>query len=93
MGFLCPNKPNFQKITKKINAKPNGFVTQVIHNYEQAEKLKERIRKLRQSGLEDKGAFSVENLAFKILRRTDYLRRLSSVKTMAYDKSMSINEE
>jgi len=60
---------------------------------EQAEKLKERIRKLRQSGLEDKGAFSVENLAFKILRRTDYLRRLSSVKTMAYDKSMSINEE
>jgi len=34
-----PNKPNFQKITKKINAEPNGFVTQVIHNYEQAEKI------------------------------------------------------
>ena len=34
-----PNKPNFQKITKKINAGPNGFVTQVIHNYEQAEKI------------------------------------------------------
>ena len=34
-----PNKPNFQKITKKVNSEPNGFVTQVIHNYEEAEKI------------------------------------------------------
>lgn len=34
-----PNNPNFQKITKKINSKPNGFVTQVIHNYEQVERI------------------------------------------------------
>ena len=34
-----PNNPNFQKITKKINAEPNGFVTQVIHNYQQVEKI------------------------------------------------------
>ena len=34
-----PNKPNFEKISKKINSTPNGFVTQVIHNYEQVERI------------------------------------------------------
>tara|TARA_B100000029_G_scaffold192872_1_gene190984 strand:- start:1331 stop:2071 length:741 start_codon:yes stop_codon:yes gene_type:complete len=34
-----PNNPNFQKITKKIISEPNGFVTQVIHNYEQVERI------------------------------------------------------
>tara|TARA_B100000029_G_scaffold96821_2_gene87030 strand:+ start:1032 stop:1772 length:741 start_codon:yes stop_codon:yes gene_type:complete len=33
------NKPNFQKISKKINAVPNGFVTQVIQNYEEVERI------------------------------------------------------
>ena len=27
-----PSNPNFEKIAKKVNAKPHGFVTQVIHN-------------------------------------------------------------
>ena len=35
--------------------------------------------------------FSVENLAFKVLRRNDYLHKLSSLKITAYDKMMSIN--
>jgi len=53
--------------------------------------LQERIRKFRKSGLEKGGAFSVENLAFKVLRRNEYLYKLSSLKIMSYDKMMSIN--
>jgi predicted nucleotidyltransferase len=60
---------------------------------DQADSVRNKIRKFRQSGLETGGAFSVENLAFKLLRRTDYLERLSSLRIQSYDKSMSINGE
>jgi len=60
---------------------------------ENAESVRRKIRKFRQSGLEKGGVFSVENLAFKLLRRTDYLERLSSLRIQSYDKSMSINGE
>ena len=58
-----------------------------------AEKLKEKIRKFRQAGLEDEGEFSVENLAFKMLRRDGSLDTLSNVKVSSYDQMMSIDEE
>jgi hypothetical protein len=60
------------------------------HDY--ADKLKSKIRKMRQSGLEKKGIYSVENLAFKVLRRTDYLEKLSDLKSEAYDLMMSIEQ-
>jgi len=61
--------------------------------HDEAERLKDRIRKFRQGGLEEGGAYSVENLAFKVLRRNDYLQKLSSLKILAYDKLMSMNGE
>ena len=33
------NKPNFSKITKKIEANPKGFMTQVVQNLEQVQNL------------------------------------------------------
>ena len=64
--------------------------------YEEAEKyadkLKEKIRKMRKSGLETIGAYSVENLAFKVLRRTDYLEKLSGAKRKAYDSMLSLKQ-
>ena len=59
---------------------------------DRAEKLKAKIRRLRQSGLDDIGEYSVENLAFKTLRRNGYLGKLSDVKTNAYDKLMSVED-
>jgi hypothetical protein len=56
------------------------------------DRLKEKIRKMRKTGLESKGAFSIENLAFKVLRRTDYMGKLSNFKQAAYDSKMSINQ-
>jgi len=34
-----PNNPNFEKIQKKIDAKPRGFFTQVIHSRTQVERI------------------------------------------------------
>ena len=61
------------------------------HALEEAERARDRIRKFRQSGLEKGGIFSVENLAFKVLRRNNYLQKLASLRIMSYDKTMSIN--
>jgi hypothetical protein len=55
-----------------------------------AEKIKLKIRKMRKTGLETLGAYSVENLAFKVLRRNDYLEKLSAAKREAYDSLHSL---
>jgi hypothetical protein len=56
-----------------------------------AERAKEKIRKMRQAGLDsEKGIYSVKNIAFKVLRRNGYLERLSSIKTQSYDRVMSL---
>ena len=69
----------------------------LINEYEKALKeairVRNKIRKFRQSGLEKGGIFSVENLAFKALRRNGYLEKLSSLRILSYDKTMSINGE
>ena len=59
---------------------------------EAIERLKAKIRNMRQSGLEGAGQFSVENLAFKVLRRSEELGRLSGLKAKAYDELMSIEQ-
>jgi len=67
------------------------------HNYEDALKesirIRNKIKKFRYSGLGKGGIFSVENLAFKALRRNGYLEKLSSLRMMSYDRTMSINGE
>jgi hypothetical protein len=55
--------------------------------------LKVKIRKMRQSGLETSGEYSVENLAFKVLRNTEYIKRLYDRAVEEFDKSLSIENE
>jgi hypothetical protein len=57
---------------------------------EKSDKIKERIKKMRQAGLDAAGEFSVENMVFKVLRRNGMLERLSDIKTVAYDKSVTL---
>ena len=59
--------------------------------YDLATKIKDKVKKLRQSGLNRDGVSSVENLAFKLLRNNDFLGQLSSLKALSYDKMMSTN--
>jgi homocysteine S-methyltransferase len=39
-----PSKPNFEKISKKVNSKPKGFVTQVIHDVSQVERISDYLK-------------------------------------------------
>jgi len=53
--------------------------------------ISDRIGRMRQIGLEsESGPYSAENIAFKVLRRTEYLKRLSDLKLKAYDSMMSL---
>jgi len=54
------------------------------------DRLKDKIRKFRKCGLEQGGEYSPENIAFKALRRNGYLKKLFDLKTLAYDKKMSL---
>lgn len=56
------------------------------------EQLKEKIKKLRQSGLDSKGEYSSENLAFKVLRNTGYLGKMVDMKNEYLTKELSLKE-
>jgi predicted nucleotidyltransferase len=66
-----------------------GKFKQAIRN---AEKLRDKIKRMRQAGLETKGEYSVENLAFKELRNEGQLDRLHDLRQRAYDDYLSISQ-
>ena len=56
------------------------------------EKMKEKLGDMRRAGLERSGEYSAENLAFKLLRRTGYLKKMYDAYDSDYDSYMSLNE-
>lgn len=60
--------------------------------YDYSIKLKDKIRRMRRSGLASSGAFSNENLAFKMLRINKELETLSGLKLSSYDAMMSMTK-
>jgi hypothetical protein len=81
----------YNSITKSVaeikKTMSNGDYEDVIH---MLEKLKNKIKVMRQSGLETGGEFSVENIAFKLLRRNDVMEEINDMLTDAYDSSVTI---
>lgn len=61
-------------------------------SYALASRIKEKIKKMRQGGLEKSGIYSPENLAFKMLRRSGDIEQLFTIYTAAYDKLYSIDQ-
>ena len=103
--LVIPNRKEVVIDYDDIKSKSQGYMdvlpylnTQLHReNYtnviELIDKIKGRLKRMRQSGLEKNGEYSVENLSFKILRRTNFIKRLNDIKTMAYDTQMSINNK
>ena len=60
---------------------------------EDLDTLKTKIKKMRRSGLERSGEFSVENLAFKILRRNGYIDKIYKTSRRDFDQSLSLTQE
>tara|TARA_B100000287_G_C20617704_1_gene774678 strand:+ start:113 stop:1054 length:942 start_codon:yes stop_codon:yes gene_type:complete len=58
--------------------------------YNMAKNLARKIKKFRQSGLEDKGEYSNENLTFKFLRNKGHIKILYDTRNKSYDKMMSL---
>ena len=56
-------------------------------------KLTQKIKKFRQSGLEDKGEYSNENLTFKYLRNKGHIKTLYDTRNKSYDKMMSLEND
>jgi hypothetical protein len=67
----------------------NQKYKRAIHNIE---KLQDKIKKMRKSGLEKEGEFSLENILFKILRRSDIMELIDTLKIKTYDASVTLKE-
>lgn len=77
-----------------VNAKARDLITQIEHaidgDAQDIERLRTKIRNMRRAGLDMGGEFSVENLAFKILRNEGYLDKLHNAQTKKVDKQLSL---
>ena len=59
---------------------------------EEIDELKDKIKRFRQSGLDEGGEYSYENLTFKLLRRNGYIEKLINLKSEVIDKKLSITQ-
>jgi 2'-5' RNA ligase len=59
---------------------------------QQADVLKEKVRKMRDGGLEKGGEYSTENLVYKVLRKNGYMDKLFSARDEAFDNYLSLDE-
>jgi hypothetical protein len=59
----------------------------------QMTRMAEKIKKMRQTGLEQHGEFGPENLAFKILRSQGKIKELYDARNAAKDRKLSLKEQ
>jgi len=95
-------KPQLDKASaeKKMRflAKEIDKLAALYHNkqYESAlemgDRIKDKIKRMRQTGLERAGIYAPENLAFKMLRRSGDIERLFDMYTRAYDQVYSLDQ-
>lgn len=93
-----PNKNQIPKFNKELTLNKAKILGEKIksiilklkdnpneNNIQNAESIREKIRKMRDHGLESGGEFSTENLAFKVLRKLGLIEKLKNSITNAYD--------
>lgn len=93
-------KPQLESLvlTKKIDSwvdKIESLITNIKKgglkaNEENIQKLKEKLKDYRKSGLEKEGEYSYENLVFKYLRRSRLLEKLYDTVNRQTDKELSV---
>ena len=101
---IKPSRVDFQVDWECVKIKASCFMKLIddaqgiydVENYEksykESKRLKQKIKNFRSSGLNDGGAYSVENLTFKLLRRNDYLKKLLELHIRSYDKLFSLEK-
>jgi len=99
-------KPNREKPKidfKAVESKALSIMDQIDRvedlynedNYEAVQNvsnlIRDKLKRLRRCGLEERGIYSTENIAFKVLRNNDYIKKLLDFRRKAYDEMMSLN--
>lgn len=80
-----------------VNKKARDLMTQINRavksgNVDDMDRLKNKIKNMRQAGLDSNGEFSVENLAFKILRNKKLIEKLYKAIQHGIDQKLSLDE-
>ena len=95
-----PEKENIDIPDSEIDRKALPLITKINDllsdpstTIQDIKQLKAKIKQFRQSGLEDKGEYSLENLAFKKLRNEGYLEKLKDLETKITIDSFGLNDK
>ena len=98
-----PSKKDMELDITKIREKASQFEKEIdallrskqdySFKMQEIERLKDKLKKFRKSGLDTGGEYSYENLAFKFLRRNGYLEKLANFKEELTTKSLSLKEK
>lgn len=87
---VCAIKCKAEMVSKAID-RAHSLLDQ--NKFADAHKLttviRNKVKKLRNAGLSSIGVFSVENLAFKMLRNSGFLEKLRFIATKSYDSQFS----
>ena len=76
---------------REYKAKIDDLINDKITDASDISKLKEKIYDMRRAGLQKAGEFSVENLAFKALRNTGYIKKLQGYLVKVKDTDLSLD--
>lgn len=90
-----PEKENLKIDLKKIKSKAEGIKKSIEMSKDSLEslnKIKEKIKNMRQCGLEKYGEYSVENLTFKYLRNKKVIEKMLFYIRDNFDKKFSLDE-
>tara|TARA_B100000519_G_C14162504_1_gene399991 strand:+ start:173 stop:943 length:771 start_codon:yes stop_codon:yes gene_type:complete len=83
---LCAIKCKAESIERDIDMISYLFYRKEYRkSHELSQIIRDKVKKLRQSGLDSAGVHSVENLAFKVLRNRGKLTKLMALSTQSYD--------
>lgn len=95
-----PKKENIDIPDSEIDRKAQPLIDRIndlLSNpsvtTEDIQLLKDKIKQFRKSGLDAKGEYSLENLAFKKLRHEGYLEKLKDLDTKVTTQSFDLNEK
>lgn len=83
------NNPKIIEISTEYQNRINKIVNHE-GSLEDIKKLRDEIKAMRQKGLEQNGEFSVENLVFKTLRHSGYIKKLYDYKAKLQDAELSL---
>ncbi len=93
-----PKREEPQVTHKEVKAKARGYAGRInlalkSQNLDIANQTMADLRRLRKAGLERSGEFSVENLAFKLLRARGQIKKLNKMIKQLESERLSLGEQ